>query len=89
MSLTAREWLLLPQKEQESRKNELPPDESFLLRTDLGFIHFSEEEKKAMTKEEKEKFIHPHEFTDSEIAKFSLECSEIFKKMSEEVSKQK
>ena len=35
MALTAREWLLLPEDEQQRRKNELSHHECFLLRTDL------------------------------------------------------
>ena len=51
MALTAREWLLLPEDEQQRRKNELSPHECFLLRTDLEYIHFSEEEKKNISPE--------------------------------------
>ena len=45
MSLTAREWLLLPKKEQEKRGHELSEHECFLLRTRYANIHFTEEEK--------------------------------------------
>ena len=66
MALTAREWLLLPEDEQQRRKNELSPHECFLLRTDLEYIHFSEEEKKNISPEKKEAFLHPKERTEEE-----------------------
>ena len=83
MSLTAREWLLLPQKEQEIRKAELSAHECFLLRADLSMIHFSEEEKRQMSEEEKEKFLHPREYTPEEKEIYNRACMEIFKEMSE------
>ena len=55
MSLTAREWLLLPKQEQQRRGKELSSEECFKLRMDLSEIHFTEEEKMKMTDEEKEK----------------------------------
>ena len=66
MALTAREWLLLPEDEQQRRKNELSHHECFLLRTDLEYIHFSEEEKKNISPEKKEAFLHPKERTEEE-----------------------
>lgn len=83
MSLTAREWLLLPQKEQENRKTELSAHECFLLRTDLSMIHFSEEDKRKMSEQEKGKFLHPREYTPEEKEIFNKNCMEIFKEMSE------
>lgn len=81
MALTAREWLLLSEDEQQRRKNELSPHECFLLRTDLEYIHFSEEEKKNMSPEKKEAFLHPKERTEEEkknlirnARKFSSAC---------------
>jgi hypothetical protein len=66
MGLTAREWLLLPKDEQEERGKELSPHECFLLRTELAMIHFTEEEKRTMLKEEREKFLHPRVYTEEE-----------------------
>lgn len=85
MALTAREWLLLSKEEQERRKNELSSQECFLLRTDLEYIRFSEEEKKNMPKEKKEAFLHSKEYTKEEKEDFSRQCREIFKQLSEEV----
>lgn len=84
MALTAREWLLLPKEEQENRKDELSSHECFLLRTDLEYLRFSEEEKKNMSQEKREKFLHPREYTKEEKEEFNLQCQEIFKRMSEE-----
>lgn len=61
MALTAKEWLLLPKKEQKERAGELSPHECFLLRTAYSMVHFSEEEKEKMTDEEKKEFLNwPH-----------------------------
>ena len=57
MSLTAREWLLLPQEEQEKRGAELSSHEAFLLRHCYEYIHFTEEEKLNMSKEERDYFL--------------------------------
>lgn len=57
MSLTAKEWLLLPQEEQTKREKELSAHETFLLRTLYAYIHFSEEKKRSMTKEERAAFL--------------------------------
>ncbi len=66
MSLTAREWILLPREEQEKRKGELSPEECFKLRIELSEIHLSEEQKKNLSPEVKERFIHPKERTEEE-----------------------
>lgn len=57
--LSAKEWLLLPEKEQRDRAHELSPHECFLLRTSYAYLHFTEEKKKNMSQEEKEAFISP------------------------------
>lgn len=84
MALTAREWLLLSKGEQERRKDELSPQECFLLRTDLEYMRFSETEKKNMTKEKREAYLHPKEYTEGEKEIFNQKCREIFKRLSEE-----
>ncbi|MBD5461501.1 MAG: hypothetical protein HDR24_00350 [Lachnospiraceae bacterium] len=90
MSLTAREWLLLPKEEQDKREAELSEHECFLLRTEFSMIHFSEEEKVKLTDAEKEKFIHPKEYTQEEKEAFNEKCRNIFSEMSESIrSKQK
>lgn len=66
MSLTAREWLLLPKQEQQKRGKELFDEEYFKLRMYLSEIHFTEEEKMKMTEEEKEHFIHPRQLSEEE-----------------------
>ena len=87
MALTAREWLLLPENEQQRRKNELSDYECYLLRTELEYIHLTEEEKKTMSPEKREKFLHPKERTKKEKEAFNQQCQEIFKQLSEEVKK--
>ena len=76
MSLTAREWLLLPEKEQQEKGHELSPHECFLLRTSYAYIHFKEEEKQKMSEEEKDRFLHPPKKelseTDKKMAKMSI-----------------
>lgn len=76
MSLTAREWLLLPEKEQQERGHELSPHECFLLRTSYAYIHFTEEEKQKMSEEEKDRFLYPPKKelteTDKKMAKMSI-----------------
>lgn len=79
MSLTAKEWLLLTKSEQERRKGELSSHECFFLRTTYSYIHFSEEEKEKMTKEEKNKFLQ--ERTGEEKKKLSKQHLEVFEKM--------
>lgn len=81
MGLTAREWLLLPKEEQETRSNEISPEECRKLRMELSMIHFSEVEKVNMTEEEKYKFTHPKVYTQEEIGNFSRETINIFRQM--------
>ena len=57
MSITAKEWLLLPEDEQIKRADEVSSHECFLLRTQYAEIHFTEEEKANMTQEEKDNFL--------------------------------
>lgn len=71
MTLTAREWLLLPKSEQMQRGKELSPEECFKLRMELSEIHFTEEEKQKMTKEERERFINQPKKTDEELEKYN------------------
>lgn len=89
MSLTAREWLLLPEKEQERRKGELSPHECFLLRTDLEYMRFSEDEKENMPPDKREAFLHPREYTEEEKKSFNQKCQEIFRKMQEDAENRK
>lgn len=88
MALTAREWLLLPKEEQEKRGKELSPKECFKLRMELSMVHFSEEEKAAMSEKQRYAFLHPKVYTEEEKEVFSQHCREVFAKMSEE-AKQK
>lgn len=88
MSLTAREWLLLPKEEQEHRKSELSKEECAKLRLELDMIHFTEDEKKNMSQEKREAFLHPRKYTKEEREAFNQQCQEIFKRMQEE-AKQK
>ena len=83
MSLSAREWLLLPEKEQKSRKGELSLHESFLLRTSYEYIHFTEDEKMNMTEEEKKIFINPPSLTEEEKEKRRKSVEEGFRKLLE------
>ena len=41
MSLTAKEWLLLPEDEQIKRADEVPPHECFLLRVLYAEVNFT------------------------------------------------
>ena len=70
MSLTAREWLLLPKEEQEHRKSELSKEECAKLRLELDMIHFTEDEKKNMSQEKREAF-----FTQESIQKKRVKLS--------------
>lgn len=65
MALTAREWLILPEKEQKERAHELSPQECFLLRTSYAYIHYTEEEKVNLTEEQRQRIINSpkREFT--------------------------
>nr|DAU31671.1 MAG TPA: hypothetical protein [Caudoviricetes sp.] len=87
MALTAREWLLLPADEQQWRKDELSAHECYLLRTELEYIHLTEEEKSKISPEEKEAFLHPQKRTKAEKEAFNQQCQEIFKRLSEEAKK--
>lgn len=60
MSLTALEWLALPEEERERRKDELSSHECFLLRTayahfPAGPEHYPDGPLKPLSAEEKEK----------------------------------
>ncbi len=88
MSLTAREWLLLPKEEQEHRKSELSKEECAKLRLELDMIHFTEDEKKNMSQGKREAFLHPRKYTKEEREAFNQQCQDIFKRMQEE-AKQK
>lgn len=89
MSLTAREWLLLPKSEQEKRGKELSPEECLKLRIELSEIHFSEEEKSAMSEQQKYNFVNSKQYTIKEREEFNLRTQAIFKKMQKEVEEQK
>lgn len=71
MALTAREWLLLPEDEQKLREKELSPEECFKLRMELSMIHFTEEEKRNMSEQDKYDFTHPKVFSSEEREKRS------------------
>ena len=83
MSLTAKEWLLLPEDEQIRRADEVSPHECFLLRTQYAEIHFTEEEKANMTQEERAKFLRKP--TEEEILR-SKQASFAAMKMFDEVT---
>lgn len=83
MSLTAREWILLPKEEQEKRAHELSAHECFLLRTLFDHTHFTEEEKKNMSEDEKKEFLYPKQRTKEEIERRKKESETIFKQMME------
>lgn len=85
--LTAREWLLLPEQEQKQRKNELSSYENFLLRTELAYVHFTEEEKLSLTEKQKKEFIHQKEHTEEEKLIFNKFAEDIFNKLKREVKK--
>ena len=85
MALSAREWLLLPEDEQRYRKNELSSYECYLLRIDLEYIHLTEEEKKNISPEEREAFLHPRKHIKEEKEAFNQQCQEIFKRLAEDV----
>lgn len=89
MALTAREWILLPQKEMEARKCELSKKECAKLRLELDMIHFTEEEKENMPQDKREAFLHPKEYTEEEKKAFNQKCQEIFRKMQEDAENRK
>lgn len=89
MALTAREWLLLSEDEQQRRGPELSSEECRKLRMELSEIHFSEEEKRQMTEEERYRFTHPRKLTEEEKtknAKRSFEVMKNFKMIPKEVT---
>lgn len=88
MALTAREWLLLPDEEQKRRKDELSPQECFLLRTNLEYICFTEVDKTSMTEQEKYEFIHPKVSTEEEKLAFNKQAEAIFGRLINEVEKE-
>ncbi|MCI8409895.1 MAG: hypothetical protein HFJ09_11605 [Lachnospiraceae bacterium] len=81
MSLTAIEWILLPEDEQQRRKDELSSHECFLLRTAYDHVHFSEEEKRNMSEEEKRKLLNHKEYTKEEKAEQAKQIEIIFREM--------
>lgn len=89
MSLTAREWLLLPKEEQQRRKSELSKEECAKLRLELSMAYFTEGEKRGMPEEKREDFLHPREYTDQEKEDFNQQCRDIFKQMQEEARQKK
>ena len=86
--LTAREWLLLPDEEQERRKSELSPQECFLLRTDLEYVRFTEDEKVSMMERQKYEFIHPKASTEEEKQAFNKQAEAIFERLKNEAKKE-
>lgn len=89
MALTAREWLLLPEKEQQSRIKELSPHECYLLRTELECVCFTDEEKKRFPEEKKESFLYKKKHSKEEKEAFNLQCQEIFAQLSKEAKSEK
>ena len=87
MALTAREWLLLPEAEQKRRKDELSPYECFLLRTDLEYVHFTEDEMVSLTEQQKYDFIHPKTYTEEDKQVFNKKAEAIFSKLINEAGK--
>ncbi len=86
--LTAREWLLLPEEEQKQRKNELSSYESFLLRTELAYSYFTDEEKLSLSEKQKKEFIYQKKYTDEEKLTFNKWAEDIFNKLQREIKKQ-
>ena len=87
MSLTAKEWLLLPEDEQIRRADEVSPHECFLLRVAYAEIHFTEEQKANMTQEERDEFLR--EPTEEEILSgkhASFKAMKMFEIIPEEVT---
>lgn len=85
--LTAREWLLLPEEEQKRRKDELSPQECFLLRTELEHVRFTEEEKVSMTEQKKYDFTHPKVSTGEERRAFNRQAEAIFERLKNEAKR--
>ena len=85
MALTAREWLLLPLAEQNRRAEELSAHECFLLRTELSYIHFSEEEKETMSLEDKKAFLSRGNRKPEEVQKMQQEHERIFQELTKDI----
>ena len=89
MSLTAREWLLLPKEEQNQRGHELSEEECFKLRMELSEIGFTEEDKRQITEEQKYNFIHQSKKTEKELenaSKSIFESLQQFEMLPKEVT---
>ncbi len=84
MALTAREWLLLSEQEQKERAGELSQHECFLLRTELSHFHFSEEDKKSLSREQRDSFLHPPKYTAEELESQREKNHCIFREMTKE-----
>jgi len=87
MSLTAKEWLLLPEDEQIKRADEVPPHECFLLRVLYAEVHFTEEQKANITQEERDEFLRDP--TEEEILRgkhASFDAMKMFEMIPEEVT---
>lgn len=89
MALTAREWILLSEAEQKQRKDELSSYECFLLRTNLAYAYLTEDEKSALTEQQKYEFTHPKEYSEEEKLAFNKKAESIFTRLIEESSKTK
>ncbi len=79
MALTAREWILLPKKEQEKRGPELSPEECRKLRMELSECYFTEEEKEQLTEEQKYRFTHPKKLSEKEREKRAKDELDVLK----------
>lgn len=87
MSLSAKEWLLLPEDEQKRRADEVSSHECFLLRTQYAEIHFTEEEKANMTQEDRDNFLRkPSEEEITARKHASFKAMKIFEMIPEEVT---
>ena len=83
MALTAREWLLLPEDEQQRRKmNYLLMNVSYCGLT--WSIYIFQKRKRKIFHLRKRAFLHPKERTEEEKEEFNQKCKEIFKRLSEE-----
>ena len=87
MALKAAEWILLPKKEQEKRADELSPHECLLLRTVYDYCHPTEEQKAAMTEEERAEFLR--EPTEKEVEAFNKEAEAIIKRIKKKISEER
>ena len=59
MAFTAREWLILPEKEQKERAHGLSPHECFGLRTSYAYVHYTEEERANLAEEQRQRITNP------------------------------